>query len=255
MSTLISLVARGGRLSLARMTARRAGVLAVPLLAVGALAAGCGSAIGGAAADTAPSSGPASHGTASRGAPGHATAPATPSAPATPVPTVSRGPGAASGTACAGWPGGTTSGSLPVSFVPASVERCVNGVQTIPGKGLWSTATLQRADSGLAGLIDALRQPSATHKPGTFCPAIAIIPPQVVLISASGQKLIPRLPVTGCGLVQSQVLAALNQLHWQTVSVRLISKIPGASVPSTTAPTVSGTPPRSIQTVKGVQPQ
>jgi hypothetical protein len=70
-----------------------------------------------------------------------------------------------------------------------------------------------------------------------------------VLISAKGQKLIPRLPVSGCGLVQSQVLAALNKLHWQTVSVRLISKITYA-----TPSTVSGTAPRSIQTVSGVQP-
>ena len=126
----------------------------------------------------------------------------------------------------------------------------MSGLQTIPGKGLWVTATLQRADSGLTGLIDALRRPSVGHHPGTLCPAIAIVPPQIVLISASGQKLVPRLPVSGCGLVQSQVLAALNKLHWQTVSVRLIARVPSA-----TPSTVSGTAPRSIQTVGGVQPQ
>jgi hypothetical protein len=122
----------------------------------------------------------------------------------------------------------------------------VNGAQTIPGKGLWTTATLQRADSGLAGLINALRQPSVTHHPGTVCPALAEIPPQVVLIGANGEKLIPRLPATGCGLIQSQVLAALDALHWQPVSVRLIAKISGG-----TAPTVSGAAPHSIQTVGG----
>ena len=53
-----------------------------------------------------------------------------------------------------------------------------------------------------------------------------MIPPQVVLIGATGQKLIPRLPVSGCGLIQSQVLVALNALRWQPVSVRLIAKIP-----------------------------
>jgi hypothetical protein len=78
---------------------------------------------------------------------------------------------------------------------------------------------------------------------------VAVIPPQVVLISANGQKLIPRLPASGCGLIQSQVLVALNALRWQPVSVRLIAKVPG------TAPTVSGSAPRSIQTVSGVQPQ
>jgi hypothetical protein len=124
----------------------------------------------------------------------------------------------------------------------------VNGAQTIPGKGLWTTATLLRSDSGLDGLINALRRPVVPHKPGIACPALAVIPQQVVLISATGQKLIPRLPVSGCGLIESQVLVALDALRWQTVSVRLIAKIPGAA-------TVSGTAPRSIQTVSGVQPQ
>jgi hypothetical protein len=125
----------------------------------------------------------------------------------------------------------------------------VHGAETIPGKGLWATATLQRSDSHLAGLINALRQPPAVHRKGTVCPALAVVPQQVVLIDASGQKLIPRLPVSGCGLVQSQVLAALNALRWQPVSVRLIAKIAGEP------PTVSGTAPHSIQTVGVAQPQ
>ena len=62
-----------------------------------------------------------------------------------------------------------------------------------------------------------------------MCPAVAVIPPQVVLISANGQKLIPRLPATGCGLTQTQVLAALDALPWQPVSVRLIAKVPGGA--------------------------
>jgi hypothetical protein len=240
MSTLISAIARG-LLGLAGPAARRAGAVAVPLLAAGALAAGCASAQTGTGASGA-------------GAPGHPTAPAAPTASATPVPTVSGGQVAPGQSACVGWPTGATSASLPVSFVPVSVERCVNGAQVIPGKGLWTTATLQRADSGLAGLVTALRQPPATRRPGTVCPAVAVIPPQVVLISADGQKLIPLLPASGCGLTQSQVLLALNALRWQPVSVRLIAKIPGVSAPAPT-PTSSGTAPRSIQTVSGVQPQ
>jgi hypothetical protein len=138
-----------------------------------------------------------------------------------------------------------------------SVERCVNGAQTIPGKGLWTTATLQRSDSGLAGLINALRQPSVTRQPGAVCPALAEIPPQVVLIGANGQKLIPRLPATGCGLIQSRVLVALDALRWQPVSVRLIAKLAGGTAPkvSGAAPSVSGAAPHSIQTVGGGQAQ
>jgi hypothetical protein len=232
MSTMISSIARAVRLGPAGLTAWRAGAVAVPLLVAGALAAGCGSAHTGAAPGS----------TANKAAPGHATVPAAPSASATPVPTVSGGKVVPGQPACVGWPADAASASLPLSFVPVSVERCVNGAQTIPGKGLWTTATLQRADSGLAGLVNALRRPAATHQPGTVCPAVAVIPPQVVLISASGQKLIPLLPASGCGLTQSQVLVALNALRWQPVSVRLIAKLPGA-----TAPTVSGTAPGSIQ--------
>lgn len=257
MSTPISVIARLARLgpavpAVAGVTAvaavpagRRAVAAAVPLLVAAVLAAGCGSAHSGAAG-----SGTPSHATAPVAPSASASASAPASASATPVPTVSGGRVVPGEPACVGWPTGAVSASLPVSFVPVSVERCVNGAQTIPGKGLWTTATLQRADSGLAGLVNALRQPPATHKPGTVCPALAIIPPQVVLIAANGQKLMPRLPVSGCGLIQSQVLAALNALHWKPVSVRLIAKVPGA-----TAPAVSGSAPGSIQTPGGAQPQ
>lgn len=262
MSTLFSSTSRGGRLGLAGPIGRRTVAAAVPLLAAGALVAGCGSAhTGGAAgappahgtapaASAAASSAPGSSAPASSAPAASATEPASASAaPATAVPTISDGPVVPGQPACVGWPTGATSVSLPVSFVPVSVERCVNGAQAVPGKGLWTTATLQRADSGLAGLIDALRQPSVARQPGTLCPALAEIPPQVVLIGANGEKLIPRLPATSCGLIQSRVLVALGTLRWQPVSVRLIAKISGG-----TAPTVSGAAPHSIQTVGGAQP-
>ncbi|HEY0935803.1 MAG TPA: hypothetical protein VGD91_18925, partial [Trebonia sp.] len=208
----------------------------------GALAAGCGS------THVSGTSGSAAGQPSSK-----ATVPAAPTATATPVPTVSGGSVAAGEPACVGWPSSAPTGALPASFVPVSVERCVNGAQTITGKGLWTTATLQRSDGDLTALLSALRQPAGTRKPGTVCPALAVIPPQVVLISATGQKLIPRLPASGCGLTQSRVLVALGTLRWYPLSVRMITQIQGASaVPA--APTVSGTP-RSIQTVSGAGAQ
>jgi len=235
MSTLISSAAR------VVPAGRRALAVALPLLAAGALAAGCRSAHSGGAVGA-----PTAHATA----PAASSSSASASAAATPVPTVSGGRVVAGEPACAGWPTGATSVSLPVSFVPVSVERCVNGVEAIPGKGLWTTATLQRSDSSLAALVSALRQPTVAHRPGTVCPALAVIPPQVVLIGANGQKLIPRLPATGCGLIQSQVLAALDTIRWQPVSIRLIAQVSGGA-----APTVSGSAPHSIQTVGGAQPE
>jgi hypothetical protein len=141
-----------------------------------------------------------------------------------------------------------------VTFVPVKVERCVNGAQSIPGKGLWVTATLREADSGLAGLVSALRRSPGRQQPGTVCPALATVAPQIVLVSADGGTLIPRLPVTGCGLTQSQVLLALGSLRWRTVSVRLISPLSGgAASPAASAQTATGTSPRQLQTVSAAK--
>ena len=218
--------------------ARRAGArvwaVTAALLAAGALATGCGTPQAGA-----PSGGSAPTASASAGSAASATfaassasavpsGPAGSSAPVTPVPTVTGGQVTPGEPACVGWPASAPTASLPVSFVPVAVERCVNGAQTIPGKGLWQTASLERADSGLDALVSALHQPPGKHQPGTACPQLAIIPPRIVLINAAGQELVPRLPVSGCGLIQSKVLAALAALPWRVVSVRLIAQIPGA---------------------------
>jgi len=224
-----------------RRPGTRALAVTAALLAAGALAAGCGTTQAGAPAGapaptvsaTAASAAPSASATPSwsTGSAG----PAAPSGPAgsagsaAPVPTVSGGRVTPGVPACAGWPASAPRASLPASFVPVAVERCLKGIETVPGKGRWQTATLQRADSDLGALVSALHQPSGTHQPGTACPMLAIIPPQVVLISATGQALVPQLPVSGCGLIKSQVLAALAALPWRVVSVRLIAPIPEAS--------------------------
>jgi hypothetical protein len=203
------------------------------LLAAGVLAAGCGTTSYRATAGSGASAGTGS--TAHAGS----SAGAGPAAPATPVPTVTGGHVAAGRSACAGWPVNAPNAALPVSFVPVSVERCVTGAQDIPGKGMWITATLQRSDSGLAGLINSLRRPAGSRAPGTMCPELAMLPPQIVLTDASGHQLIPRVPVTGCGLIQAQVLVALQALHWTPVSVRLIAKLPAAGTTPTVSPTAT----------------
>jgi hypothetical protein len=199
--------------------ATRATLLAsVPLLALITFVAGCGT-------TTAP---PSAGGTArpSSGAP-TTSSPAPASGTATPVPTTTGGPPVVPGQpACAGWPGNAPHGPLPTSFVPVQVLRCVINYQMIPGKGQWETATLQRADKDLAALIAALRKPPyAPRDPGIMCPELEILPPQVVLINSDGKTLVPEFPVTGCGLIEQPVLAALAALPWQTVSVRLVTQV------------------------------
>jgi hypothetical protein len=150
-----------------------------------------------------------------------------PATTASPVPTTTGGPPVAPGQpACAGWPANAVRGkALPASFAPVAVLRCVTSDQQIPGKGEWETATLERADTSLAPLVAALRHPSGQRIPGMMCPAIAMVAPQFVLIGRDGTALWPLLPLTGCGLVQSGVLAALSALSWQQVSVRLIAQV------------------------------
>jgi hypothetical protein len=144
----------------------------------------------------------------------------------TTVPTSTAGPPVVAGQpACTGWPANAPRGTLPTSFVPVAVLRCVTGDQMISGKGEWETATLQRADKDLAALIAALHLPPVTRSPGLMCPYLVMLPPQIVLVSADGKTLVPRLPVGGCGLIQGKVLTALAALPWQTVSVRLIAQV------------------------------
>jgi hypothetical protein len=184
--------------------------------AVAAMATGCAT-----ASTSTPSAAGRTSGT------GAASASSSASASAAPVPTTTTGPPIVAGQpACVGWPGNVTrSKSLPASFVPVAVIRCVTDYQMIPGQGQWETATLERADQRLTTLVTALRRPNQTRPPGTFCSDLVVLPPQVVLVDQVGQAIWPALPVTGCGLVQGEVLGALAALPWQKVSVRLVAKV------------------------------
>ena len=184
--------------------------------ALAALATGCA---------TASTSTPAGTGGSSGTGAASASPPA--SASATPVPTTTTGPPIVAGQpACVGWPRNVTrSKKLPASFVPVAVIRCVTDYQMIPGKGQWETATLERADQGLAPLLTALQRPNQNRPAGTFCSDLVELPPQFVLVGKDGQVIWPALPVTGCGLVQGELLGALAALPWQKVSVRLVAKV------------------------------
>ena len=46
--------------------------------------------------------------------------------------------------------------TLPPSFVPVAVIRCVTNYQIIPGKGQWEVATLERADKARTALAEEM---------------------------------------------------------------------------------------------------
>jgi hypothetical protein len=193
-------------------------VLVVAAAATATLAAGCAAQAASPAGRGAPAGGGAGTATKIAGSPAPVSA--------TPVPTTTGGPPVVDGKpACAGWPASAVRGKVPPSFVTTAVLRCAVGFQTIPGKGQWETATLERADRDLAPLLTALQRPSERRPAGVMCPYLVAMAPQFVLVGRDGTAIWPRLPLTGCGGVQSVVLAKLSALPWQTVSVRLIARV------------------------------
>jgi hypothetical protein len=225
---------RLGLLRLGRLEPGRAlGGAVTVSVGVVALVGGCGTAPAPGASRAAPSG--AASGTSS------AAAVAGPAGKHTPVPTVSGGQVAAGEPACAGWPTGTSSRRLPALFVPVAVEQCVSGVQDVPGKGTWETATLERATTGLAPLLNALRAPGQVRSPSMICTDVLTARPELMLISGSGERVVPQIPVTGCGIVRSAVLAALATLPWQPVSVRLVEQVTsGSAAPDSMNPAGTG---------------
>jgi hypothetical protein len=222
--------------SFARLS-RQARAYSLPVLVAGALAAGCGTAAanpGGPYQPDSPSAGSASasaSASASGSAPGSVSGSA---ASATPMPIDPGGPMIpAGGAACSGWPTNAMHGTLTAFFTPVAVERCVTSFQQIAGKGEWETATLEKSTDKLSTLTAVLMRPSSGHQPDIMCPEFVVIPPQIVLISATGKELIPRLPVGSCGTIDAQVLTTLATMTWQTVSVRLVTKVTPAAVPKT----------------------
>jgi hypothetical protein len=212
--------------------------LAAPVLVAGALAAGCGTVAANPGGPNQPANGPSvvsGSASPSPSASGSGSGSAPPAgAQATPVPTFTGGPAViVGGAACAGWPTDAAHGTLTALFTPVAVERCVTSFQQIAGKGEWETATLERSTDRLATLTAALMQPSAGHKPDVMCPEFVILPPQIVLFSSTGKELIPKLPVGACGTLNAQLLTTLAAMTWQTVSVRLVTRVTPAAVPKT----------------------
>ena len=217
-STLLRLFTPGTPGTRWRDGRRIAWLAAAPLAALVTLAAGCGTV-------RTPPGGGSGHGQTATGSPASSLASSPTAVSGSPVPTTTGGPVTPGQPACAGWPSNAARGALPASFVPVAVIRCVTSDQMIPGKGQWEVATLERADKNLAPLIAALRRPAPERNPGALCPYIAMVPPQFVMVGGDGRMIIPRLPLSGCGQVQLQVLAALSGLAWRPLSVRLVSQI------------------------------
>src|SRR5579884_127464 len=113
---------------------------------------------------------------------------------------------------------GTKQVALPPDFRPVAAVRCEFPIRTVPGDGEWQFADAQRADSGMAQLVAALRLPSQTAAPGALiaCPAMGMAMPPFALVDAKGNIVSPLLPHDVCGFPLQQVTKAVDALPWRT---------------------------------------
>ncbi len=128
------------------------------------------------------------------------------------------GPGAA-------LPSPAGGGPLPQHFTPVTAYRCVRAVQAVPGDGDWLVRHDQRATSGLAALVRALRLPSEDAEPGVACSAIGTMPPAVALTGTDGRTVIPTIPHGTCGAPLPAVTKAAAALPWHTVATTRLLQV------------------------------
>ena len=106
---------------------------------------------------------------------------------------------------------------LPADFHAVAAVRCMSRSRMVPGDGEWGFADADRADSGLAAMVAALRlAPEPTPTGTVACAAVGILVPPFALVDANGDVVNPALPQSFCGTPLPQVLDAMNALPWRT---------------------------------------
>jgi hypothetical protein len=103
---------------------------------------------------------------------------------------------------------------VPADLQVAWVLRCrvVHGIRT-------DVLISELSTSDPTDLVRALREPSVPRQK-VVCPMIAVYIPNFALIEADGQVFVPRIPLNNCGMPQSDVVSALNAMHFVQVGER-----------------------------------
>lgn len=192
------------------MRIRAAAVAAAGLLLFGA--AGCASATQAGSSGSSVASG----GGTSTGPSGTTTGPSIGSTASSPVPT-----GTVARAAAASCPiNPVTPLTNPAARpVPADVQvawvlRC-----RVISSGNGYTLVAERSTTDPIDLVRALREPSVPRAK-VVCPMLAVYLPNFVLVEPNGQLLVPKVPVNNCGMVQNDVVTALNAMTFVQISSR-----------------------------------
>jgi hypothetical protein len=103
--------------------------------------------------------------------------------------------------------------ALPTSIDVDWVLRCRIAPVVGGGRFLY----VERSDSDPTALLAALRAPNQPRSNGV-CPMMRVLVPYFALVQRDGRVLAPKMPVTGCGMPQTAVLQALNDMTFKVIS-------------------------------------
>jgi hypothetical protein len=103
--------------------------------------------------------------------------------------------------------------ALPTSIDVAWVLRCRIAPEVGGGRFLF----VERSDSDATALLAALRAPDQPRSNGV-CPMMRVLVPYFALVQRDGRVLAPKMPVTGCGMPQTAVLQALDNMTFKVLS-------------------------------------
>ncbi|HEX8094265.1 hypothetical protein [Jatrophihabitans sp.] len=74
----------------------------------------------------------------------------------------------------------------------------------------------ERSTSDPTALLAALRSSDEPRSSGA-CPMIRVVVPYFALVQRDGRVVVPKIPLTGCGMPQTGVLQALNQMSFEVI--------------------------------------
>lgn len=119
---------------------------------------------------------------------------------------------------------------LPSDFTPVIAYLCSEQQRPYPDDGVWVVLVGQRLDGDLGPLRSALllpdtAEPSAPPGVTEACAASLVIRPTLVVVSASGQRLLPRGPVDWCGDQLVEVDDAIDGLRHVTVQTTKVRQV------------------------------
>lgn len=133
---------------------------------------------------------------------------------------------------------------LPAGFVPVAAYLCFEQQRPYKGDGAWVVLVGQQLVGDLQPLRDALLEPDKPAPPSKqgvvyACAASLVIAPALIVVSSTGQALLPRAPVDYCEDQLPDLWDAIAQLRHVTVQVVKLRQVQTQAEAAATASAVA----------------